>query len=414
MKNMVRTAVVLALLLMLGACAEVKEYVQGDLRKPAELTAIDAAALDVGLDWSVQLEAVPEQVDFMLRPVEVQGVVYVAEARGRIAAHSTDNGKLLWERVFDSVISAGIAVGDELLIVGTDDARLLALNKSDGSDRWQADISSELLAPAVFAGGMVIVHAGDDKVIGISAADGRRVWVNSNSFPVLSLRGSSTPVVWRDLAIVGLASGKLVALDIATGKQAWEYTVTIPRGRTELERLADLDGRPLVDADTLYIPAFQGRLSALSLNNGQLLWARDMSSYRDLVAVDNVLYVTDEFSRVWALDKGSGATIWSQEGLHGRELTGPVVQGEYLVVADFEGYVHWLSRADGSLSARVSMRGAQNRARVLGRVRYPEEDPLNDAIDIRGVNATPHVSGDHLYITDLGGVLAAYVTRKSE
>jgi len=398
----------LALLVLPAACTEVNEYVQGDLRQPAELTPITAATVKARLAWSVQLEPFDEFHDFKLRPAVDDDVVYVAESRGRVAAHKNRNGDLMWDRLYDAGFSAGITLGSSMVVLGTDGAEVWALSRNNGDVLWKAQISSELLSPPLVQDTMVVVHTGDDKLIGINAATGTRVWVSSHSLPSLSLRGTSAPVLWNDAVIAGLANGKIVAVNVFNGKMLWETTLGAARGRTELERLVDLDGRAAVVDDVLYITGYQGKTAALNLQNGQIIWARDLSSFSDVAVHANMVLLHDEFSRVWALDRASGATMWQQDDLHGRKLTSPVVQEQYLVVGDFAGYLHWIRLSDGKIAGRARMKQAENRARVLGAVEYPEEDPLHKYVDITGVPVEPFIDRDRLYVTDRSGVLAVY------
>ncbi len=172
----------------------------------------------------------------------------------------------------------------------------------------------------------------------------------------MSLRGASAPVLADDKAIAGYANGKLVALSIIDGKLMWERSVAVPRGRTELDRLVDIDSDPVVMNNTVYVVAYHGRLVALSLDDGTILWAHDMSSRSGLdVAVGDAVYVSDDEGNVWALQDGSGDSLWRQTRLLRRKLTAPVVVGDDVIVGDLEGYVHWISRQDGRFTARVKV-----------------------------------------------------------
>lgn len=398
---------VLLLILLLQACAEVREYVQGDLRKPAELTRIEPT-LEVALDWSVQLEAMPEVHDYHLRPVVRDGVVYVAESRGRIAAYDTAKGNLIWDKVLDVVFSGGVSVDQGMVVINTRNAEVIALSTTDGQEKWRATVSSESLRPAVITASIVVVHTSDDKLIGIDSKDGTRVWVAGYSYPSLSLRGTSAPLVWNGVVISGLANGKIVAVDLNNGKKMWETSLAVASGRTELERLVDLDGGAVIQDNLLYVPSYQGRVAALNLENGQILWAREMSSFSNISLHGNVLYMNDEFSQVWALDRLTGTPMWRQDQLHGRMLTSPVLQNGYLIVGDFEGYLHWLSAKDGSFLARVRLDQAQNQARALGQVHVPEEELYGYIVTDYGIVAEPFIEDKRIYVVDRSGVLAAY------
>jgi outer membrane protein assembly factor BamB len=208
-----------------------------------------------------------------------------------------------------------------------------------------------LAAPRA-AGGTVVARTVDGRVYGLDVLDGHRLWSYQSTVPVLTLRGNSAPLLEQGLAVVGLESGKAVALSASDGKVRWEQAIGVSRGRSELERMVDIDANPVSYQGVLYLASFQGRVAALDPDTGNPLWGRDISSYAGLAVDDGHVYVTDDHSEVWALDRLTGASVWKQDGLRGRALTAPAVQGASVLVGDFEGYVHWLSREDGQLQAR--------------------------------------------------------------
>lgn len=409
---MIRLAL-LVLILLLSGCAEVSEYVTGEeSTEPAELVEFKPT-LTVDMVWSAQLNPVPLVQDYRLYPIEVEGIVYVAEPEGRIAAYKATNGKLVWETLTKTTISGGLGSGNGFIFAGTAHGEVLALDRLNGKIIWRATVSSEVLSAPQAGNNIVVTHVSDGKVVALNAADGKRLWVNSYTVPSLSLRGTSSPMLWNDKVIVGLSNGKLVALDLFNGKALWETTIAVPRGRSELERMVDIDAAIQVWENIGYVVSYQGRIAAVDLNNGQILWARDMSSYRDIAVDKTQLYVTDVHSQVWALDRSSGATLWRQDKLKNRSLTAPVVQQDYVVVGDFKGFLHWLGREDGRMVARVDLEGAYNRAAQEGTVQdIDEEDQPNDFKVNVGINAAPIVNGNRIFVTDKRGVLAAYQINK--
>jgi outer membrane protein assembly factor BamB len=210
--------------------------------------------------------------------------------------------------------------------------------------------------------------------------------------------------------IAGLANGKLVALDINNGKKIWETTIAVARGRSELERIVDIDGAIRIKDGLVYVVSYQGRLSAVDVSNGRISWVRDLSSYQDIEISDAHIYITDNLSKIWALDRRSGATLWRQDKLSGRTLTAPVIQSDYLAIGDFNGFVHWISREDGHLVARQDMESASTAAKIVGSVQVEEHEVGGDFDfkEIAGVLSTPLAVGNMLYVSDKGGVLAAY------
>jgi outer membrane protein assembly factor BamB len=204
---------------------------------------------------------------------------------------------------------------------------------------------------------------------------------------VLTLRGSSTPVIAGGHALVGISGGKLVKLELASGLPEWETTITPPRGRSELERIADVDATPVVDGGVIYACAYNGDLAAVDLASGSVLWRRELSAHAGLAAADGVLYITDSDDQVWAAQPGDGAGVWKQEALRYRDLSAPAVFGDWLVVGDIDGYAHWLSRRDGGIVARLEVADGPIRARPVvsgGRVFVYGDDGTVAALSAGG------------------------------
>jgi outer membrane protein assembly factor BamB len=220
-------------------------------------------------------------------------------------------------------------------------------------------LSGEVLAPPVAADGVVVARTGDGRVYGLDAADGRRRWIYQRPTQLpLTVRTHAGLIVYRGAIFAGFPGGRLVALAIPSGTVAWEGVVATGRGSTELERVADITSLPAVDGQRVCAVAFQGRVSCFEPANGNQLWSRDASSVTGLALDERYLYLTDEKSAVQAFDKGSGASIWKQDKLSARRVTGPLVHGRYVVVGDYQGYVHLLSREDGSFAARIATDGS--------------------------------------------------------
>lgn len=348
---------------------------------PAPLPAQESE-LGVRTLWSTQegVGADKQQVD--LEPAFADGVLYVADRRGRVAAVAAATGKELWSRDTGLPISGAVGIGDGLVLLGTTRAEVVALNAKNGSERWRGQVSSEVLSPPQAGGGMVVAQTVDGKVFAFDATDGKQKWFYQQRVPVLSLRGTAVPVIDGDRVYAGFADGKLAALALADGRSVWEATIAAPRGSSEIERMVDVDARPRLVGDMLFVTSYQGRLTAIARDSGVLIWARDFSSYRPPAFADGRLYVTDEHSHVWALNADNGATLWKQTKLENRDLTAPVVDGDYVVVGDYQGYLHFLARADG---------------RLLGRVKIDPDGSLRAPLVVNGV----------LYDYGRGGVLAA-------
>lgn len=370
---------------LLGAtsCAQLKEqFVETSTAEPpAELQAVEAEFEPVKL-WTRDVGDGVREEFLKLRPTFSHGRLCAAERGGEVSAYDLKDGNRLWTVNTELHISGGPGIADNLVLVGTSDGEVVAFASSDGAIKWRANLSSEVLAAPTGAQGVAVARTNDGKLFGLSLADGKRLWVYDRSVPVLTLRGTGSPVVAGELVIAGFDSGRLVALRLNDGLPAWERRIAIARGRTELERLVDIDADPIVRDDIVYAVGFQGRVVALDLRTGNTIWQRDMSSHSGMGIGPNNVYVTDERSHVWALDRQNSGSLWRQQALQARALTAPGVLRTVVVVADFEGYVHWLSIEDGHIMARTRV-GA-------------------------GVTAQPVVVGGKLYVLDQDGEITAY------
>lgn len=316
-----------------------------------------------------------------LHPAVAGGRVFTAGGDGDVAAYDAGTGERLWETDTGVPVSAGPGAGPGVVVVGSSDGDVVALDGAGGEVAWRARVSSEVLSPPAASERVVVVRTIDGKLFGLDAVNGERLWVYDRAVPALTLRGTSSPVIAQDAVVAGFDNGRLVAVSLDHGQLLWESHVATPSGRTELERLVDIDADPVVVDGVAYATAFQGQIAAFDLRTGRLLWQRDMSSHAGVGAGRRLLYVTDDQGHVWALDRDTGASLWRQGKLERRGVTRPVEFGEYAVVADFEGYVHWLNIEDGSFAARVRAGG--------------------------GVAASPVATGAAVYVFDTGGTLTS-------
>lgn len=333
--------------------------------------------------WSRDTGVGTDEQLVKLVPAVLGERVYTVDRKGRASAYAIEDGKRVWSTATDALVSAGPAADEGVVLLGTSDARVLALNIETGELLWASPVSSEVLSvPRVYEG-VVIVQTVDGNLTGLDAETGKRLWIHDRTVPVLSLRGTSTPLIEDGLVLSGFANGKMVALDVRSGHQLWEAAIAVPSGRSELQRMVDLDADAVVRDEVLYVTSFQGQLAAVSLENGRLLWKREMSAYAGLAVDRQQVYISDEHSSVWALDRRAGAAAWKNSDLERRFLTGPVVVQGYVAVGDFEGYVHLLSRIDGALAGRQRVERA-------------------------GILAPPVALGDRLLVLGAGGELAMY------
>jgi outer membrane protein assembly factor BamB len=318
--------------------------------KPAELVEFKPTASLVEA-WKADTA---DTEGHLFRP-QAEGNDVLAAGGSRVVRIGVATGNTVWRTDAGVKLSAGAGAGQGLVLAGGSKGELLALDLATGQQRWKAALSSEVSGQLLAVGDMVIARTGDGHVYGLAAADGSRKWLYSRVLPVLSLRGSGGMVVRDDVLYAGFPGGKLVALNAANGAQLWEATVALPRGATELERVADVMGNPVVDDNQVCAVAYQGRVACFDRHNGAPLWARETSSNSGLAMDERNVYVTDDKDAVTAYDKTSGRAGWRQDKLAHRQVTAPLALGAWVVVADGEGYVHVLSADDGSFVARAKV-----------------------------------------------------------
>lgn len=279
--------------------------------------------------------------------------LYVASHDGRVEARERSNGQIVWKKDTGLPISGGVTLGRESAVFGTRDAEVVALNLADGSPLWSNSVTSEVLSLPKMADGAVVVRTTDGRIAALDEKTGAKRWVHERSVPALSLRVVGSPAVVGDKIIDGYASGKLVALNAQDGKQEWEAVVSRPHGRSEIDRLVDLGAEPAVREDEIYVVGYNSGVAAVAVGNGEVLWHQDdYSAYVGPAATRRALFLTDDDSDVWRLDIRNGGDLWRQGDLHQRRLSAPLVYHDYVVVGDFEGYVHFLAQDDGHVVAR--------------------------------------------------------------
>ncbi|HEY5682732.1 MAG TPA: outer membrane protein assembly factor BamB [Sulfuricaulis sp.] len=353
-------AAILSFLLFLSACGGSKAVRE----EPAKLLDF-AQEMQVKQLWTADSGASSVKSAVVLTPAMYDNVVYTSDPKGRIRAFSINNGRELWETDVDRPVTGGIAAGDGLVIVVTKKGDVIALDQNDGKQRWTSQLSSQSLVPAAVAAGVVVVQSVDGKLTALSTSDGRRLWRYERTEPPLSLHGTARPVIVADAVLSGFASGKVVAVHIESGKLLWELPVAQPQGRNEVERLVDVDVSPVVIDSVLYAASYQGKIIALDAKSGRLLWSREVSTFTGMDTDTKNIYLTDDRSNVLAFDLRTGASVWKQEKLRARHLNAPRYMEGLVAVGDFEGYVHWLSSDDGHFVARYRLGSSAVRSQAL-------------------------------------------------
>jgi outer membrane protein assembly factor BamB len=347
--------------LLLGACSSVEKlnpFSSSDPKvKPAELVAIQPTA-ELKILWK---ENVGSAGTFTFSPAVVGDSVYAAGRDGTVARF--DGGKQVWRISAGQPLSGGVGSDGKLVVVGTPKGEVLAFDAAAGRETWKARVSSEVLAAPAVADGLAIVRSGDSRIFGFDAADGKRRWVYQRSMPALSLRSNVGVLPAGKVTLAGFPGGKLVAIANNNGAAVWEVTVALPKGATELERVADVTSSPVISGSTVCAAAFQGRAACFDSNSGNTIWSRDMSSSAGLDIDNRYVYVTDDKGAVHALDRNSGASIWKQDKLSLRGVSRPLaLGGGRIAVADYQGVVHLLRQEDGAFAARATTDGGAIRA----------------------------------------------------
>ena len=323
------------------------------VQKPAELTEFKPTAAFKPL-WQGGVARADKYVFF---PRVVGNAVYAVGADGSVTAFDKARGSATPHASAEERISGGVGVGLGMVLLGTPKGRVLAFDR-EGKPLWQTQLAGEVLAPPEALEGIVVARTGDGRIYGLDAATGKQRWIYQRATPALSVRTHAGVVVVPGAVFAGFPGGRLVALALSNGNIGWESVVALPRGTTELERVADVTSLPVLDGKQICAAAFQGRVACFEVFRGTLLWARDLSSIAGIAVDARYLYVADDRGAVHALDKSSGASIWRQDKLAGRNLSGPLALGRHVVVGDLEGYVHLISREDGSFAARVETDGS--------------------------------------------------------
>ena len=345
--------VAVLLLGLLAGCSSLLDSASGSKPKgPAKLTEFkERAKLEVR--WHRDMGDTGHNA---LQPAVMRDAVYAANAKGEVFRLERATGKEVWRADSGFTISGGVGAGEGLVLVGSIKGDLAAFEEN-GKLRWKVKVSSEVLSAPQVANGIVVVRTGDGRIAGLSVITGARQWLYERATPVLIVRSHTGVVIERGIVYTGFAGGKLAAINLSNGIIAWEVAVSQPRGNTELERISDVTSLPVADNEQVCAVAFQGRIACFDITQGNLLWSRDLSSDKGMSMLDKYIYVADAGGVVSALDKSSGSSLWKNDQLTMRNVSAPRVLGNYVVVGDYEGYLHVLSRDDGGFAARLKTDG---------------------------------------------------------
>lgn len=384
MKNLI---FVIVALMTLSSCGTVGDFFDESYEaEPEQLTEFKPE-FEPRVAWSTDVGADADESYANLSIWLDQDMLYTVDVEGGVSSYAASTGSQNWHTDLDTRVYTGVGGGDTHVYVGTQEGNIIALNKADGKLVWDIKLSSEVLAPPTAMNNVVVVRTSDGRLTGLSTENGDKLWSYQRAVPLLSLRGASAPVIAEDKVIAGFASGKLVALSLSDGKVIWEKSIAIPRGRSELDRIVDIDATPVIDSGYVYVVTYNGKLAAVALETGDILWSREMSSRAGLdAALGDAVYVSDDDSYIWAIQDGSADALWRQTRLLRRKVTAPTIVDQNIVVGDLEGYVHWISRYDGHFVARINVGDAP-------------------------IVSKPIVSNDLLYVINTDGKLTAFQVR---
>ena len=338
---------VIAIFLVLTACGSSPSAVL----PPLELTPLENE-INISRQWKFTAGEGVSDFYLKLKPVFHKNTGYIVDYKGHLQAFTVKTGKVIWETDLNIPASAGLALSGNKLFLGTSKGEVIALDINGAKELWRTQLSSEILSRPAISKGILVAKTIDGRVYGLNVSNGRKAWVYDRSVPRLTLRGSSSPLISNDIVITASDSGKLAAISLKHGKLLWETTIAVAKGRNQLERVIDIDTDPVVKDDVIYVAGYQGRIAAVKIGSGQLIWSRDFSSYSGLLVDAYRVYVTDAAGQVWALNRYNGSTIWRQNKLLRRKLSGPETYDKYIVIGDYDGYLHWLNREDGKIVAR--------------------------------------------------------------
>ncbi len=335
------------MLLALVACGNKKDEV-----KPNELVDV-ASQGNVKTLWKRQFKASDKAFGYKLIPAEKNGNVFVATQFGKVFSLNAKTGVTNWQQDLATEISAGPGVGDTVLVVGGPEGQVVAMDIDTGSVIWQVSVSSEVLSPPVIDRNKVVVRTQDGRIYGFSIQNGHRDWSFDTNIPNLTLRGNSTPVAKGGRVYIGFDNGKVAALNIMDGAVLWQQNVINSQGKTEIDRIADIDGDIAVVATDLYIASAADKTMSVATESGRPLWSQNIGSVTGVTVSRRSLYLTDNQSVVHQLNRADGSRGWTQDQLLNRQLTKPSFYLGDLVVGDLAGYVHFLDGITGDIINRV-------------------------------------------------------------
>ena len=350
MQNMRLVGIILATA-MLTACGSIEKRSEILVKTPLEKIVNKVSTRKL---WTASSGGAGN-TDAYLQAAVGKNLIVTASSRGKISAFNSTSGKLLWAANIKQVISCGPSLTRNSVYVVTANAQLVALKRNDGSVRWQVPLSSEALALPVVRDKVIYVHTLDGGLTAINMQDGRQLWRYATQSPSIMLRRSSAPVLAGDFVYTGFANGKLVAIDRLDGTVDWTYTIKKSQGRSDVQRMIDISASPVIQGKYIYTVGYHGNLVALNKSTGSMVWQKEIASISGVRIQGRTIFVADTTGTVWSIQRKNGQVNWQQPALFGRRLTNPTVSGNYLLVGDDDGILHWLDKRDGSIVSRLKI-----------------------------------------------------------
>lgn len=384
--NFLRTALPIMIAVGMTACSS-----SNVVKVPTPLAELDSP-LKIDRNWHVQMNSMTGLSESGLNIAANTDRVFVADAQGMVSALYKDNRarwteQVQWQVQLSEAIVSGPVLKGEVLIIGTAKGKLIALSAESGEALWQTQLSSEVISRATLGDGRIFTRTVDGRLYALNDQNGEVIWVTQHKMPNLSLRGAAPVLLDKGVLYVGWESGKVEALSAESGKSLWESRIAVPRGRTDLERMVDIQSSLKLSQGRLIALGYQGKLVAINPETGNPYYALDVSGFRDFVVDDNAVYVVDEEDGVYAYALSNGTKLWSQNGLKYRVLADLTTQGDKLLALDGQGYLHWLDKTHGTLVARVKQSND-----------YGDENRIVRA----------RIEGDTIYLLDSDGTVNSY------
>ncbi len=333
--------------------------------------------------WSTSIGDGQGGIFNRLEPMVDGNTIYAAGADGTVKALSLDEGDRQWRTNLDQLLVGGVGVGEKQVYVGASSGEVIALDKASGDEVWRTQVGGEVLAAPQSNDTLVFVQTFDGQLLALAVEDGSRVWSYQTTVPVLTLRGTSRPLLFRNTVIAGFANGRVISFDMDTGKVRWNTRVAVATGDSEIERIIDVDGALLEVNNVIYATSYQGKVAAIDPASGRRLWSYDTSSHVGMSQGFNSVYVAGADGSVTAFETNGRGARWAQTVLARRKLSGSAILGSYVIVGDVEGYLHALSQVDGQIAARTR-------------------------VDSDGIQADLQTVGDKLVVYGNSGKLAIY------